>query len=197
MQNKEQIHGTLEKTYIEAKSGDNAALDSISGVIQTLHEIGTFSKEASSIEDEFSEIYYRFEDVCSRLREARDKCVYSQEEIDEINDRLYFINGLKRKYAETIDGILEHCEIQEKALYELKNIDAEVESANIEKIRLKEILIAETQRLTNLRRASAATLESKSKKNWKNSTSTTWSSPSTLKNSRLSRPTAWIRWDSS
>lgn len=161
LQNKEQIHGTLEKTYIEAKSGENTALDAIGRVIQTLHEIGTLSKEASSIEDEFSEIYYRFDDICNRLREIRDKCVYSQSEIDEINDRLYFINNLKRKYAETIDGILEHCENQEKALYELKNIDAEVESASIEKIRLKEILIAETERLTALRKASAATLESK------------------------------------
>ena len=82
-------------------------------------------------------------------------------QVDEINDRLYFINDLKRKYAQTIDGILEHCENREKELYELKNIDAEVESAAIEKTRLKEILIAETERLTSLRKASAATLESK------------------------------------
>ena len=161
LQNKEQIHGTLEKTYIEAKSGEDAALDRIGHVIHTLRGIGTLSKEASSIEDEFSEIYYRFEDVCSRLGEIRDKCVYSQIEIDEINNRLYFINDLKRKYAQTIDGILEHCENREKELYELKNIDAEVESAAIEKTRLKEILIAETERLTSLRKASAATLESK------------------------------------
>lgn len=161
LQNKEKIYGALEKTYQIAKVNENSSLDALGYVMNSLREISTLSKEASAIEDEFSDIYYRFDDVCTRLREARDKSVYSQEELDEINDRIYEINHLKRKYGETIDAILEHAESQEKALYSLKNIDAEVESAAIEKTRLYEILVYETDRLTAIRRSSAMTLESK------------------------------------
>ncbi|MEG0156446.1 MAG: DNA repair protein RecN, partial [Anaerovoracaceae bacterium] len=161
LQNKEKIYGTLDKTYNVSHGGDNPSIDAIGRVITTLREITTVSKEASAIEDEFSDIYYRFDDVCTRLREARDKCVYSPSELDEINDRLHFINDLKRKYGDTIDAILEHAETQKKLLYSLKTMDTELESLFLEKVRLKEMLEDETNRLTALRKASAMTLQSK------------------------------------
>ena len=161
LKNKDKIYNGLGKAYELANGDGPNALTGMDAVIESLKDISTISKEASELGDEFSDLYYRFEDVANRLRETRDKMIYDYGEIDIFMDRLDFIESMKRKYNGTIDEILELKDTLETQLYRLGSLETDVEAANLEKMRVKEMLDSETERLTSLRKSSASTLQGK------------------------------------
>lgn len=161
MQHREEIYKSLSLAYQKAKEADYNAADALVAVIRELKAASTISKDAAFYEDEISDIFYRFDDVCDRLRESRDNCTVSMEAIDEANDRLYQIRTLKQKYGDTIDAILEYAEAQEKEVRRYQSLDADIESVALEQRSVESLLEEETRRLTSLRRSSASTLENK------------------------------------
>ena len=161
MQHKEEIYQALGQAYEDAKESNLNASDVINRVITDLKPVTSISKEATFLQDEISDIYYRFEDICHRLREARDACVFSPQDIEIANDRLYAIRQLKNKYGDTIEAVLEHAETQEKEVRRLQNQDADIASLELELRTLEDMLREETERLTGLRRTAASTLQEK------------------------------------
>jgi len=81
----------MDKKYILDK------LSQIDKIQSALREISDLSRDASDLEDEFSDAYYRLEDTMRKTRKVVDSLVYSEEDIDGINDRLDTINSLKKK----------------------------------------------------------------------------------------------------
>ena len=161
MQHREEIYSALALAYNNARETDYNAADAIMNVVRDVKQASHLSKDAARFEDEFSDIYYRFDDICSRLREARDNCTISTSALDEANDRLYLIRQMKKKYGDTIEAILEHKENLEKELRQLQSLETDIESVALEKRTIESLLEEESLRLTNLRRTSASTLENK------------------------------------
>ena len=161
MQHREEIYSALALAYNNAKETDYNAADAIMAVVRDVKQASHLSKEAAMFEDEFSDIYYRFDDLASRLREARDNCTISTAALEEANDRLYLIRQMKKKYGDTIEAILEHKENLEKELRQLQSLESDIESVALEKKTVESLLEEESLRLTNLRRTSASTLENK------------------------------------
>jgi len=161
LKNKEIIYKGLYTAYDRANGEDGNALSGLNAVISELKNISTLSKDAADMEDELSDLYYRLEDAFSRLRDMCDRITINTGDIDTIIERLNFIDEMKRKYNGSIDEILELKESLEKEEVALRNIDTDIEAAQLEKARTEEMLKDETARLTGLRRASAATLQDK------------------------------------
>ncbi len=161
MQHREEIYSALALAYNNARETEYNAADAIMNVVRDVKQASHLSKDAAMFEDEFSDIYYRFDDLCSRLREARDGCTISTAALDEANDRLYLIRQMKKKYGDTIEAILEHKENLEKELRQLQSLESDIESVALEKKTVESLLEEESLRLTNLRRTSASTLENK------------------------------------
>lgn len=159
--NREKIFNAFENCYKEAFEDDNSILEGISRIQKNLREISPISKEAARLEDDFSDLYYRIEDVSGSLRDARYNITFSENEIEEMRDRLEYINELKRKYADTIEGILDHANLKKKELYALDNIETDLSSTRMENARLKEMLEDETNRLTAIRKSAANDLQDK------------------------------------
>ncbi|MGI6203907.1 MAG: DNA repair protein RecN [Anaerovoracaceae bacterium] len=159
MTNAEKIYAAFTKSYSEAFEMDNSILDGLDSVQRNLHEVANISKEAARLEDEFSDLYYRVEDVSSSLRDAKYNVTFSEQEIEDMRDRLDFINQLKRKYGDTIEGILDYAEERKKELYKLENTDTD--SLRLERDSLHEMLEDETTRLTMIRKSAAADLQGK------------------------------------
>jgi len=161
LRNKEKISRNMEMAYNMTKSEDNSTMESLIRIQKVLKEIAPYYKEASDLENEFYDIYYRIEDICTRLRNAKDRVVFSAGDLDELTSRADFIDSLKRKYGNTPDEILDHASRLEHDLAKLEDADMSVESLEIEKIRIEEMLKEESARLTGLRKAASSTLEEK------------------------------------
>ncbi|MEE3362172.1 MAG: DNA repair protein RecN [Anaerovoracaceae bacterium] len=159
MTNAEKIYEAFTESYREAFEDDNSILDGLDRVQRSLHDIAHISKEAARLEDEFSDLYYRVEDVSSSLRDAKYNVTFSEQEIEDMRDRLDLINQLKRKYGDTIEGILDYADERKKELYKLEN--TETDSLRLERDSLREMLEDETNRLTMIRKSAAADLQGK------------------------------------
>lgn len=161
MENNEQIYGALDQAYNNAYSREGSALDRIDDVISPIKNISGISREAAEFEDEISDFYYRFEDIANRIRDMRDRIVFNRDRIEELNDRLYLIRTLKNKYGDTIDDILNYKDQMEHELFDLQDIEADVDSRRLEKSRIEEMLKNETESLTRLRQSAAYNLQAK------------------------------------
>lgn len=161
LRNKERIYQNLEIAYGIARSDSRSALEVLSDIQKALKPISPLSRDAANLEDEFTDIYYRVEDLCTKLRDAKDKIVFSEQDLRDLTERDDFIENIKRKYGMSIEEILEYAQKIEKDLLAIENMDADIESLQVEKIRVEEMLQEESARLTHLRKTSAKILEEK------------------------------------
>jgi DNA repair protein RecN (Recombination protein N) len=161
LKNKEKIYKGLGMAYEIARGENSDVLSGLDNITAELKNISTISKEASDLEDEFSDLRYRLEDVIGKLRETRDRITFNSGDLDAMIERLDFIESMKRKYGDTINEILDLKEKLQHDLEHLNDIDSDIESVSLERSRVEEMLSDETDRLTSLRRASAATLQGK------------------------------------
>jgi DNA repair protein RecN (Recombination protein N) len=161
LRNKEQIYQNFEIAYGIARSDSGSALEVLSDIQKTLKPIAGLSRDAANLEDEFTDIYYRVEDLCTKIRDAKDKIVFSDQDLREVAERDDFLQSIKRKYDMSIEEMLDYGHKIEKDLLTIENMDTEIEGLTLEKVRIEEMLLEESNRLTHLRKTSAKSLEEK------------------------------------
>ena len=60
----------------------------------------------SPLLEQLQSAFYQAEDAAFQLRDYRDGIESDPDQLSQVEDRLDLINGLKRKYGETIPDIL-------------------------------------------------------------------------------------------
>lgn len=85
-----------------------SVMEGMNMAVKAVLDISSYSQDIATVSEDFSDIYYRLEDICHELRALRDSVVFSPEELDEALSRLDLIDSLKKKYGNTIDEILEY-----------------------------------------------------------------------------------------
>lgn len=82
-------------------------VDAISKAIAKLIDIQTYDTAMlSPMLEQLQSAFYQAEDAAFQLRDYRDGIDSDPDELAQVEDRLDLINGLKRKYGETIPDIL-------------------------------------------------------------------------------------------
>lgn len=69
---------------------------------------GIYNKEMEIVSEEISNAYYNLEDAIEKIRNYIDTLEVSEEEINKVQERLFEINRLKRKYGGSIENILKY-----------------------------------------------------------------------------------------
>lgn len=135
-----------------------AAAQVLGRVIDSLSAFKGLSPQLDQVNNQLQEALYQVEDAAREMRRFADGFEFDPERLQQIEERLDLLNNLKRKYADTIPGILK---FQGECQAELETIlNSEARHAEL----LQEIE-AETARagalageLSKLRREAAATL---------------------------------------
>jgi DNA repair protein RecN (Recombination protein N) len=135
-----------------------AAAQVLGRVIDSLSAFKGLSPQLDQVKNQLQEALYQVEDAAREMRRFADGFEFHPERLQQIEERLDLINNLKRKYADSIPGILK---FQGESQAELKTIlNSEARHNEL----LQEIE-AETARagalageLSKLRREAAATL---------------------------------------
>ena len=159
LKNSERIFENIEKTYAVLYEESPSATDELGMCLHSLEDISSCSDELRAIAEEFSDIYYRLQDLSGELRNIKESLVFSPEELDRAIARLNTIDGLKKKYGPTIEDILEYEQKIRKELSIIENFDEEKVRLQSELSETKQNLIATCSRLTEIRKSSAAELE--------------------------------------
>jgi DNA repair protein RecN (Recombination protein N) len=157
LSNFEKIFESVQTSY-NALKDEQKGLDWISLVMGEMETAAELNPEYKDMAETVSNSYYMLEEVAGSLRGQLDNLEYDPQRINEIEDRLNEINGLKRKYGQTISGILEYGAKIEEELETLLNKETHIDQLKKVISSLKKDLIIEGNELTSLRKKLAAQL---------------------------------------
>lgn len=87
----------------------------------------------SSYDEKFNEAYYELEDINDEINNKFEELSSSLNRLEYINDRLFFLHSLRKKYGYTTDDILSTFEKLKIQLDNIKNFDVEINKLNVKK----------------------------------------------------------------
>lgn len=105
LRNSSLIEDKLNNAY-ECLFGENGALTLMGEASSALGALTDFGTSFSRYAEQIDGAYYAIEDVAYSIRDEKAELSFSPEELDTLEERLYLIDSLKRKYGASIEDIL-------------------------------------------------------------------------------------------
>ncbi len=110
LSNAEKINNSLKLSceLLNYREDGNSVLESLSRVISELSSVEKNSQVIGEKKAVIEEAYYNIEEVSRELRDIAEDTVYDENKLEKINERIYEINGYKKKYGNTIEEVIEY-----------------------------------------------------------------------------------------
>jgi DNA repair protein RecN (Recombination protein N) len=131
-------------------------MDAIGQALTRLEEAAGYDPALKPVLEQLQSAYYQLEDVAYQLRDYRDQVEFQPEQLDQIERRLDLIAGLRRKYGDTVDAIIQYGENIAEQLQMMENKDERIQALQQEADVLYEQLVRLAGQLTALRKDVAA-----------------------------------------
>ncbi len=160
MQNAEKILSSLNSAK-ENISGSEAVLERLYDALNDLRMISKVDESISETIAMAEDAYYTLEEVGEELSKREQNMSFEPGELDEIEERLELIKGLKRKYGKDEEEILSYLE-EIKIKYEELD-DIEYTAGELEKKidKAESDLKRSCEKLSEMRKKTAKDLENK------------------------------------
>jgi len=127
-------------------------LDAINKALAKLNDISSYDTgKLNPMLEQLQSAFYQAEDVAFQLRDYRDGIESDPEQLAQIDDRLDLINGLKRKYGESITDILDYLSRTIKERDKIENRDELLEELKAKETVLYSKAKALAKELSHLR----------------------------------------------
>ncbi len=104
----------------------DTVLDSLALIKKNIEQIAVLDDSASSLLENVSNIYYQLEDNAEQIREYCQAIPIDPARLEEIEERLDLLQGLKRKYCGidgTLEDVISYGENAAKELHQLDNLE--------------------------------------------------------------------------
>jgi len=121
--NAERLFSLSSQAYAMLYSDDNSISDNLAILRRSLGELAEIDAEFNPLSDSLNDMDEQLKELAYKLRDYSGTLEFDPGELDAIETRLRLINGLKRKYGESVAAILEHKEKCERDLEMLRSHD--------------------------------------------------------------------------
>ncbi|MDT3427486.1 DNA repair protein RecN (Recombination protein N) [Paenibacillus forsythiae] len=136
-------------------------LEAISNAISTLEEVVRYDEKVlKPVLEQLQSSFYQLEDVSFQLRDYREDIEFNPARLDEVENRLDLISGLRRKYGESVEQILAYYEQISRETDLLENKDEHLDKLTAKRDALLGELMESAVQLSEARRQCAADLAS-------------------------------------
>ena len=111
--NAESLASAAQHAIIQLEDGtpeSPSIIDMLGEVIDDLKEISRHDRSQSSFSEKFESSFSLLTDLSRELREYLEQIEFNPQRLNQVEERLELINGLKRKYGKTIQDILDYLE---------------------------------------------------------------------------------------
>ncbi len=157
----------MENIRKNAKEVSDLLSGSDISVIAFLHHIQPMVEELKRHDATFEPFFNRLEEIQCELQELARECErccnlvdISEEEIEQLNQRLNQINRLKRKYGNTIEEVLEYAQKARTTLETVLYGEQRLEELRHQREKLHKELLSEAERLSEKRKSKGIILAS-------------------------------------
>ncbi|WP_071460078.1 DNA repair protein RecN [Bacillus massilinigeriensis] len=151
LNNFEKIFESIHTGY-NALQGDQKGLDWIGMVMESLESASEADQVYKDLYETIANCYYQLEDCARSLRSELDGLEFDPGRLNEIEERLNEMNGLKRKYGRTIEEILEYASAIEEEIETIQNKEVHIDQIEKELVSLKKDLKIEAENLSSARK---------------------------------------------
>ncbi len=158
MQNVEKLKENLTQMDYEL---NEQAISAISNAIRALEKIQDCGREYSDKLSTLKNSYYDIQELGRDIRDLQEEVDFDQGERDKIEARLDFIYGLKRKYGNTIQEILEYGEKLEEEIHKIENLEEYHKKLKVQIEQLEEEMRQIGMKMKALREKYSRILENK------------------------------------
>ena len=162
--NSEKIQNVLSLCSNNLYESDNSIIAGLKEISNELSKIVDVDKGFENTSEQCNQAMYQLEDIASTLRNDVEKYNYDPERLEQIEERLEIIRGLKRKYGDSIEDILSSCEKSKVKLEQLLKDDEDVEIVEAELKQLKKAVVSAGKDLTQYRKKTGKKLSTLIKK---------------------------------
>ncbi len=137
----------------------SSILDDLVQVRRNLEQVVVLDPQVAKLAEEVTEYSFRAEDVAQLVREYRDSLESDPYRLDQVNERLDFLQSLKRKYGESLEDVLTYLEEAEVELARLDKLEIQLQDLDAEVILLEEKLTSLATELSKARQETAKVFE--------------------------------------
>ncbi|MGL5313517.1 MAG: DNA repair protein RecN, partial [Peptostreptococcaceae bacterium] len=157
--NSEKIFTNLNSSYQNLYEGSVNAVDLIGNAVKELSTVSQYDKVLSDYSNDIERIMYELQDISRDIRNYKESIDFEPYELEQIELRVDEINGLRRKYGDSIDDIFNYYNKTKARLDEILNRDERVEELKAEILKLEKNLKVEADKLTKARKKVASNLQ--------------------------------------
>jgi len=133
-ENFETIQQVLMNIYTELYEGEGSVMEKMDLIEKNLDKIKMIDKEMEEVVKETEKTESVLREISKQIKERIDNIIYEPQKIEELRERLYKLQFLKKKHGTSIDGIIEIAGKAENDLSMLDNFDEKITAA-VKKIR--------------------------------------------------------------
>ena len=136
LKNESTILANAEKLFNEISASvkllhdDGGIIPKLSSMEQSLSRISRYDTDVSNILESAKEALFTLEDVSHFLKNYEKNINFSPERINQIEERLALISGMKKKYGNSIEEIIGFAERARKELDAISFSEEELEKLN-------------------------------------------------------------------
>ena len=121
LSNAEKLKEYTTGAFWTLSEDDNSSLNSLMAVKSFLSKASSLDENLAEIEGQLIDKIEELKDIASEINSYASRCEFDQARIDEIQERIYLLDKLKRKYGVTLEDVIN---TYEKLSGEYSNIEA-------------------------------------------------------------------------
>ncbi len=147
------------QAYDSLYSSDTACIANLSKILGTLKQISNIDPRGNDAAKSVEDALPLLEETVYFLRDYRDSLDFNPERLEDIQERLELIKGLKRKYGDDIQEILDYKERATRELEELQDSEEKLEALKTKTEGLNKTLTEKAQLLSKKRKTVSKKIE--------------------------------------
>lgn len=106
LSNAEKLKEYTTGAFWTLSEDDNSSLNSLMAVKSFLSKASALDENLAEIEEHLIDKIEEIKDIASELNSYSSRCEFDQARIDEIQERIYLLDKLKRKYGATLEDVM-------------------------------------------------------------------------------------------
>lgn len=134
-------------------------LEAVSIALSRIEDISGYdSKGLQPIVEQLQSAFYQLEDATFQLRDYREKIEFNPARLEEVEQRLNLISGLRRKYGDSVELILSYYDQISHETDQLENKDERLEKLRAERDKMLNLVMESAEELSKVRKHCAEEL---------------------------------------
>jgi DNA repair protein RecN (Recombination protein N) len=158
LQHSETIYQQVSQSIYQLYDSEGAVYEILSKTNKTIEQASTLDKNLVNTYERLVDANVLIEDITSELRHYLDGIQVDNKRLQEVEDRIYFLNQLKRKYGGSLTSIEDHYQKIQAELNGLDTIEDKIEKVEKDLQTIHEELKIKTYALSEKRKKCAQNL---------------------------------------